>query len=1363
MKKQVTHCKFGRLAGLALAVLSLSNGGCSSFDEDVAGPAAGREPGHTEVVFHGDFGSVGQNSGESSDTRTSIAVSDGNVKVEWLEGDEVGIFAKTADASQSNYRYVAVPHSDDATCCDFVVPSESENVLKFYDDVPNGFFAYYPFSGADGEGDAAAFDVSLPAAQVQKSSGDNSHLGEYAVMVADPVEREVGDMSPVSLTFRNVYSVLAVDVECLGVEGTLVSASLFSTENDLAFSAGTMDLTQRVDSGSSVLPLSVTNGSKRINLGFVDNPDMSEGAVSLWFVVLPGSHASGTLSLELVAEDGRTYTYVFDRKVDFVSNRYYHKKLELGADDFRTGDDASGSVISDASYGNVPITGELWTDRTYALLQNDGAVVNLPERFAGWTMATSGCTSYPGGAINPGNPGYVYVMTRATYATIMHVMAKEGWSSVTPLSNDNPSAVRDDSTGNPAMVIWRKYVDAGQSVTIPTTVAGWGGYIPLAPDGFTYDFSDAVVVLHQAVEIGGKTSSKAMADGIVKMENGALFFNNRCVEGGHSLDFAAWNVPAKFTYTDQDRWQTLSYKSAFYPDPSLIEVVESGNVYVMLKNDPTYVSNMEANGWKRETSDNTDLPETFNNRTVETFENDDSYTFYYNGKNVNGASDINGAGYLVIMSRFCTAGEEVDLHYIAKNILKTSAGFQCIRPVCRNLKVVYPSAAVTVVDSDESLDGEVRTFSIGTSLAVGSTGCKLVGEDGSVNNPEWVDFQYYKQNKKGAARVFPAGFAGYDFFAVRRNNTQTSSAIMFRAEETGLVYGLVHAIYGEDMVNAGWTLVSRAYVYDWNYDPFDIYSLPVTAGETYSTPLLTAASGNRLNTVTLLSENIAVDSEQPVISVEGEMVDVRTMKAGEMLYPQNDDYMLSADNIPSALNNLKYATSLKEYGGVARIRADRPTLLKAAVVHGATINDGWKLLGGGFSVGDIDFDTAVYEYLTPGEWVSAPVSAANASTLVFGGEICVEGVPDAPGTLVAKVPVLRSRNIGSPNIMILEDGSYLAGCSGADVSGNTFFRSSDNGRSWQKISNPGFINFSKVFVKDGSLYELGVSKGGFGDLVIRKSVDNGVSWSGVKTLFAGNYHGAPTPFVEHEGRLWHAMGTKNDNEMMGILMMSMPLHSDPMEPSSWTLSNTLLGDNTWLDSTTDHVFNQWQEGCVVKTAENTLKIVTRIDDSRSNNIMALIDVEDEHTISFDPLTGFHIMPGAGKKFTIMYDEPSARYWAVTTPVFDEDRTRRHSGWYSRTILPIFLRSRLALCSSPDLKEWTMEKLVISSNNVFFHGFQYVDWAFDGDDIVAVCRTAFSESRGLPNRQHDANMLTFHRLKDFRNGGFDTCAVEYDQL
>jgi len=73
------------------------------------------------------------------------------------------------------------------------------------------------------------------------------------------------------------------------------------------------------------------------------------------------------------------------------------------------------------------------------------------------------------------------------------------------------------------------------------------------------------------------------------------------------------------------------------------------------------------------------------------------------------------------------------------------------------------------------------------------------------------------------------------------------------------------------------------------------------------------------------------------------------------------------------------------------------------------------------------------------------------------------------------------------------------------------------------------------------------------------------------------------------------------------------------------------------------------------------------------------------------------------------------------------------------------------------------KEVISSNNCFFHGFQYTDWEFDGNDIIAVSRTAFPESRGLPIRQHDANMLTFHRIADFRSAGFTTENITYDQL
>ena len=139
------------------------------------------------------------------------------------------------------------------------------------------------------------------------------------------------------------------------------------------------------------------------------------------------------------------------------------------------------------------------------------------------------------------------------------------------------------------------------------------------------------------------------------------------------------------------------------------------------------------------------------------------------------------------------------------------------------------------------------------------------------------------------------------------------------------------------------------------------------------------------------------------------------------------------------------------------------------------------------------------------------------------------------------------------------------------------------------------------------------------------------------------------------------------------------------------------------------------------------------------------------------------MPGGGKKFTVRYDTVSGKYWTLANPCYDEDRVRTHTGWYNTRIYPIFLRSRLVLCSSADLRNWTVVKEVISSNNCFFHGFQYTDWEFDGNDIIAVSRTAFPESRGLPIRQHDANMLTFHRITDFRSAGFTTENITYDQL
>ena len=44
------------------------------------------------------------------------------------------------------------------------------------------------------------------------------------------------------------------------------------------------------------------------------------------------------------------------------------------------------------------------------------------------------------------------------------------------------------------------------------------------------------------------------------------------------------------------------------------------------------------------------------------------------------------------------------------------------------------------------------------------------------------------------------------------------------------------------------------------------------------------------------------------------------------------------------------------------------------------------------------------------------------------------------------------------------------------------------------------------------------------------------------------------------------------------------------------------------------------------------------------------------------------------------------------------------------------------------------------------GFQYVDWQFDGDDIIYLVRTAY---RGAI-RYHDSNRIIFRKLPNFRD-------------
>lgn len=174
-------------------------------------------------------------------------------------------------------------------------------------------------------------------------------------------------------------------------------------------------------------------------------------------------------------------------------------------------------------------------------------------------------------------------------------------------------------------------------------------------------------------------------------------------------------------------------------------------------------------------------------------------------------------------------------------------------------------------------------------------------------------------------------------------------------------------------------------------------------------------------------------------------------------------------------------------------------------------------------------------------------------------------------------------------------------------------------------------------------------------------------------------------------------------------------------------------------------FNGWLEGNIVKY-ENNLYNILRVDNQKTLEEFSANVLFDSKEIFllFSSTKDFYTMPGGGKKFTILYDLISNKFISITNVILNEDIRNNFQ------IKQSDLRNVLALVSSSNLKDWKINTILLKHNEVHFHGFQYVDWKFENENIVFVSRTAFEDSLGNANSFHDANYLTFHVIGSFRN-------------
>jgi hypothetical protein len=372
--------------------------------------------------------------------------------------------------------------------------------------------------------------------------------------------------------------------------------------------------------------------------------------------------------------------------------------------------------------------------------------------------------------------------------------------------------------------------------------------------------------------------------------------------------------------------------------------------------------------------------------------------------------------------------------------------------------------------------------------------------------------------------------------------------------------------------------------------------------------------------------------------------------------------------------------------------------------------------------------------------------------IIFNGVMA-----QVPGTVVAYSPASSGLYIGSPSVCILPNGEYLASHDLFGPKSNEFerpvsriYHSGDKGKSWKQVSEINGQFWSKLFVHRGKLYFMGTSKH-HGNTIIRQSTDGGVTWTNPSDgenglLLAGEYHCAPMPLIVHNGRLWRAMEDamgpiKKWGKRYGAFMMSMPLDADPMKAASWTSTNVLGFDSTMLNGN----FGGWIEGNAVLDPSGQMLDILRVDDrSTLTEKAAFVKISaDGKTASFDVKTGFVPFPGGSKKFTIRYDPKSKLYWTLTNYVSDEVKAANPGK------NPTRLRNTQALFSSENLVDWKLRKVLLHHPETIKHGFQYVDWEFENKDIIFLSRTAFDDDATGAHNNHDANFLTFHRIKKFR--------------
>ncbi|MBI3944650.1 MAG: exo-alpha-sialidase [Armatimonadetes bacterium] len=326
--------------------------------------------------------------------------------------------------------------------------------------------------------------------------------------------------------------------------------------------------------------------------------------------------------------------------------------------------------------------------------------------------------------------------------------------------------------------------------------------------------------------------------------------------------------------------------------------------------------------------------------------------------------------------------------------------------------------------------------------------------------------------------------------------------------------------------------------------------------------------------------------------------------------------------------------------------------------------------------------------------------------------------------------------------------------------------SDDGGASWRRQGSLDLV-IGMPFVVEGHLYMLG-NRRGRRDIVITRSDDEGETWTPLTTLFRGQYWNCPTGFVIKNGFLYRATGGSQGSGRE-TLVIACDLSKDLLDPAAWRISNRLLYPGTPPELAREGKVRggHWLEPNVVEVKGrlyvlSTVKITSESGWTTPGTV-AVCSLEDDGVTLDYRFLQYYPTPGGQLKFHIIYDEVSGLFWRTMNLPADTS-SPPDPRWAAREeIRPVVVteegerriqankggdRRILALSCSLDALNW-LQAGVIAMTPRPWEGFQYAVPLVDGDDLLVISRTSLD---GV--NQHDANLITLHRVMDFRSLALD---------